>query len=188
MNSNEAVATVIDALEAAEVPYMLVGSLSSMFYGVPRSTHDADFVVQLGSKSVRTVTDRLGGAFRLDPQILFETVTGTTRYIIDVAGVAFRVELFRLTDEEHDRERFRRRTKVHVAQFGREVYLPTVEDVIVTKLRWALGSGRGKDREDVQACIAVQGDRIDWPYVCGWCDKHGTRDLLEEIRRSTPPI
>jgi hypothetical protein len=30
--------------------------------------------------------------------------------------------------------------------------------------------------------IAVQGDAIDWPYVEAWCDQHGSRKLLEQIR------
>jgi len=34
----------------------------------------------------------------------------------------------------------------------------------------------------------IQGDRLDWPYVESWCDRHGTRALLDEIRRSVPPL
>lgn len=67
-------------------------------------------------------------------------------------------------------------------------FFPPPKDVIITKLRWATSAQRGKDRDDVRDCIAVQGDNIDWPYVHCWCDRHGTRDLLEEIRRSIPPI
>ncbi|MCH8829337.1 MAG: hypothetical protein IID45_07140 [Planctomycetes bacterium] len=68
------------------------------------------------------------------------------------------------------------------------VYLPTVEDVIVTKLRWSLAGERGKDAEDVAHVIAVQGDAIDWDYVHRWSEQHGTRDRLDEIRSSIPPI
>jgi hypothetical protein len=28
---------------------------------------------------------------------------------------------------------------------------------------------------------------LDWNYLHHWCDQHGTRDLLEEIRASLPP-
>jgi hypothetical protein len=83
-------------------------------------------------------------------------------------------------------ERFRRRRRVSLA--GREVWLPTAEDAIITKLRWSLLANRSKDRIDVRDVIAVQFDRIDWDYVNAWCDQHGTRALLDEIRRSIPPI
>ena len=24
---------------------------------------------------------------------------------------------------------------------------------------------------------------LDWPYIESWCDRHGTRKLLEQIRK-----
>ncbi len=45
--NNEATVPVIEALEACEIPYMLVGSYSSNAYGIARSTQDADFVIEL---------------------------------------------------------------------------------------------------------------------------------------------
>jgi hypothetical protein len=66
--------------------------------------------------------------------------------------------------------------------------MATAEDVIITKLHWALLGNRYKDREDVRDVIAVQADRIDWDYVHRWCEQHGTRALLDEIRASIPPI
>jgi hypothetical protein len=185
MTGDEATLAVIDALEGLAIPYMVVGSFSSNFYGVPRSTGDADFVVQLGAHSVREIADRLGPSFRLDPQKSFETVMMTSRHIFELSDIPFKIELFDLSDEPHDQERFRRRRRATL--LGREVSLPCVEDVIVTKLRWTLGR-HSKDWEDVRDVIAVQGDRIDWPYVYSWSDRHGTRAVLEEIRSSLSSI
>jgi hypothetical protein len=28
----------------------------------------------------------------------------------------------------------------------------------------------------------------DWPYIEGWSDRHGTRELLEQIRRTVPKV
>jgi hypothetical protein len=185
MNGPEATLTVIDALEDLGIPYMLVGSLSSSFYGIPRSTRDADFVVQFGHRSISEVVDRLGAAFRLDPQMSFETFTMTSRHVIKTTDTAFRIELFHLSDDAYDQERFQRRRRVPYA--GREVSLPTAEDVIVNKLRWAIQGRREKDQEDVRDVIAVQRNALDWSYVERWTDTHGSRQLLEEIRRSLSP-
>ncbi|HEY7157174.1 MAG TPA: nucleotidyl transferase AbiEii/AbiGii toxin family protein [Gemmataceae bacterium] len=186
MTDREATLAVIDALEALSIPYMVVGSLSSNVYGVPRSTQDADFVIQLGSESLSRLADHLGTAFRLDPQMTFETATLTRRHVLKVVGIPFTIELFHLGDDPHEQERFRRRRRIKT--MGREVSMPTVEDVIITKLRWALTAQRSKDRNDVRDVIAVQGENIDWPYVHGWSDQHGTRALLDEIRHSIPPL
>jgi len=186
VTSREAILAVIDVLESRGVPYMLVGSLSSNAYGIARSTKDADFVVELASHSLPDIVRQLGPGFRLDPQISFETITGTTRHVVKVADTSFTIEFFRLSADPHDLERFRRRVRVQLP--NREAVVPTAEDVIVTKLRWALFGKRNKDADDVRDVIAVQGDAIDWDYVHRWCDEHGTREKLDEIRRSIPPL
>ena len=186
MNGVEATLAVVAALDALNVPYMLVGSFSTNHYGIPRSTQDADFVVELASVSVGQVARQLGPSFRLDPQMSFETVTMTRRYVAEVASIPFKVEFFLLGSDPYDQERFRRR--VQTSALGRTIWLPTPEDVIITKLRWALVGGRSKDRDDARDVIAVQEGRIDWDYVHTWCDRHGTRALLDEVRRSIPPL
>jgi hypothetical protein len=61
-------------------------------------------------------------------------------------------------------------------------FLATAEDVIITKLHRSRHGNRSKDIEDVRNVLAVRGDALDWAYVRGWCDAHGTRELLDRIR------
>lgn len=186
MNIEDAVQDVIDALNGLTVPYILVGSFSSNYYGIGRLTKDADFVVELGDHSILDIGRLLGSPFRVDPQMSFETVTMSRRYVADVIGTPFKIEFFLLNQDPHNQERFRRRRQITL--LDRRVWIPTAEDVIVTKLHWALLGNRSKDREDIRDVIAVQGDKIDWDYVHRWCEEHGTRALLDEIRASVPPI
>ena len=185
MDLETAVLTMIDALDAEHIPYLLVGSFSSNFYGIPRSTKDGDFVVELSGRSLSPLIQRLSGEFEFDPQWAFESVTGTQRRIVTIKGTPLKIELFNLSELPHDKERFRRRI---VARWhGRSVSLPTAEEVIITKASWALCLQRGKDRDDIQAVIGVQAHNLDWDYIYHWADQHGTRQLLDEIRRSIPP-
>ena len=182
MTIDDVALRVAEALGAAGVPFMLVGGFSSNYHGIPRSTKDADFVVQLSAPLNETFARTLGPEFEAEAQLSFETNTGTQRQEFLVAGTLFKVEVFRLSDDAHDQERFRRRQPVTVD--GRRVFFPTAEDVIIWKLRWA----RSKDRDDVRAVMGVQGDKLDWPYIEDWCERHGTRALLEQIRRTVPKI
>jgi len=170
--------SVVDALQAESIPWLLAGSFSSNYFGIPRSTRDADFVVELQDRSILRLGRHLPDGFHIDPQIEFETVTGTRRNVITVDGHDFKVELFRLSNDDHDQERFRRRTEVRL--FGRGIFLPTPEDVIVTKLRWM----RSKDSDDVTNVIAVQAGTLDWPYIHHWANLHGTSAGLQRIRDS----
>lgn len=38
---------VLDALDALNIPYMIVGSFASNYWGRPRATHDADLVIEI---------------------------------------------------------------------------------------------------------------------------------------------
>jgi predicted nucleotidyltransferase len=182
MTIDDVALRVVDALNATKVPFMLVGGFSSNYHGIPRSTKDADFVVQFSSPLNETFARNLGPEFEPAAQLSFETNTGTQRQEFRVAGTVFKVEVFRLSDDPHDQERFSRRRPVDID--GHHVFFPTPEDVIVWKLRWA----RAKDREDVRGIIGVQAGKLDWPYIEGWCAQHGTKARLDEIRRTVPDV
>jgi hypothetical protein len=185
VTGDAATIAVVDALETAGVNYMVVGSLSSNYYGIPRATEDADFVVQIGSREIAAIAAKLGPEFVFDPQLSFETVTATRRHICQVPGSSFKIEFFILSDDPHDQLRFQRKRRISI--LDHQTWLPTVEDVIIMKLRWVGHGPRNKDIDDVRNVIAVQGDRIDWDYVHSWCDRHGTRQHLDDIRNSLAP-
>ena len=185
MTPDEVTLAVIDALELAGLRYLIVGSLSSNFHGVPRATQDADFVVDVAAGDISRLAEALPATLVLESQAGFETVTGSLRYVIAAAGNPFICELFVHSDDPHDVERMRRRLRVSI--IGRQTFVATAEDAIVTKLRWAALARRGKDVEDVRNIIAVRGDELDWGYVRQWTAAHGSITLLEEIRQSIPP-
>lgn len=181
--ATEITARVVAALEKAAVPHMLVGAFSRNYYAFPRSTQDADLVVSLDAGRLSELMTALGADFELDPQPSFETNTGTLRETVQHRASGFKIELFRLSSDPHDQARFQRRGAVSFE--GLPTFIPTAEDVILTKLRWA----RSKDLDDVRDVIAVQGDAaLDWDYIHRWTEIHGTRARLDAIRASIPPI
>lgn len=186
MTNEEILVAMLDALRTLHVPHMLTGSLASNLYGMPRSTQDADFVVQVTGDVIGEIARSLPPGIRLDPQVSLETVTGTTRYVFEPTDHKYRVELFLLSDDPHDRIRFDRRCKCNV--WGRETWVPTPEDVLVAKLRWFQRSRRPKDLEDIKNVLTVQQNRLDWAYLEEWCQAHGTMDLLQQLRRETPAL
>lgn len=183
MTSDEITRHAIDALNRLGIPYMLVGSLSTNVYGIPRATRDADFVVQTTGEVIAEFARALSPLLSLDPQLSFETVTNTTRYVLKAVDSSFRIQLL-LSNDPHDVARFTRRVARDVE--GQTVWLPTVEDVVVFKLHWYHRARRSKDIEDIRNVIAVQHKRVDWAYVEHWCEKHGTRELLDQVRSSIP--
>ena len=134
MNLEDAITKVIQALSEIGVEYMLVGSFSSMYYSFPRSTADADFVVGTQDLDIDRLSTLLGERFKFDPQLSFETIGGSIKNEIEIKGTPFRIEIFRLTNEPFDQSRFEWRREIVL--FGKQVWIPTVEDVILQKLIW----------------------------------------------------
>jgi hypothetical protein len=179
MTAAECVTAFVDALNRAGIPFMVVGSFSSNVYGIPRSTKDADFVLEAEADAIGLLAREIDRHFTLDPQASFETVTGTTCYRFTHRDSAFVIEVFLLSADPHDIARFSRRVSASVE--GHSVRVPTAEDVVITKLRWSRHGKRQKDIDDVRGIFAIQADQLDLEYVRQWTDQHGTRAILEQL-------
>lgn len=124
----------------------------------------------------------LGPEFSVDPQTTFETNTGTFRHTLIHNATEFKTELFLLSKDAFDQERFRRRLAI---QFnGHASFVLSAEDVIVSKLRWF----RTKDIDDIRDVIAAKSNSLDWNYIHHWTAIHGTRQKFDQIRASVPKI
>jgi hypothetical protein len=179
-SARDAVCRVIAAFNASGVPHMLTGSLASNAYGVPRMSRDANVVVESHETAIGQLARLVAPELVLDQQSSFETTTLTHRWKLVTARRGFEVELFQRSDDLHDVARFSRR--VATTFLEEPTWLPTAEDVLVQKLRWASRAKRSKDVEDALNIVRVRGSALDWPYIRRWCDEHGSRPLLEDLR------
>jgi hypothetical protein len=186
MTAEEIVLAVAAALERAAIAYMTVGGLAGIYYGINRTTDDADFLLEVSELNLATLRQALGPGFMIDPQVGFETITLGARYVVHHPESDFDIDLFLLRDDPHEQLAFSRRKRI---TFDRgEAFICAPEDFVITKLKWALREHRTKDFDDARAVLAVQQGQLDLPYIRHWCDQHATRDLLEKTLQSIPPL
>lgn len=183
MTDAEISRAALEAIIAAGVEYVLVGGLAVIAHTFPRTTLDVDFVVAASLGSIGEIAAYFPPSFRLDPQPQMEMLTGTYRWIVEVERSTFRVEIFHLTADPHHRELFRHRIATPLPGLEQTVWIPTPEDLVIQKLRWA----RTKDLDDARNILAVQGEAIDYAHIEKWCAEHGTLERLAEVRASIPP-
>ena len=181
MKGNDAVTALVTALEQLGIDYMITGSYASNVHGVPRSTQDADFIIEAPPEEVSRLLATLQPPLRADPQMLFETITSSLRWVVRVDRSPFVIELFLLNTHPFDRSRFDRRVREEVLP-GSLAWLPTAEDVIVQKLRWSARGKRPKDFADACAVIEVQTGKLDWTYIEKWCIELDVMATLAEAR------
>ena len=181
MSGADLLARFVAVLNERKIAYMVVGSFSSNYHGVPRSTKGADIVLEFGNEAWKEFSQNLSEGMSLDPQGGFEMVTATRKEVIFTEGSLFEIEVFHLSNDEFDQERFRRRVEVDLGQ-GVSTWIASAEDAIVQKLRWLAGAPRPKDFDDVVKVLFKQGDDLDFDYIKFWCGKHGSLEILAKAR------
>jgi hypothetical protein len=68
VNEQELLVDALRRLNRVGLPYMLTGSMASNYWGIPRTTHDLDFVIQLPAASIPKMMLEFGGDLSLDEQ------------------------------------------------------------------------------------------------------------------------
>ncbi len=131
----EVLRNVVVRFEKENIPYFLVGSLASMYYGRPRFTKDIDLVVQLHPSA----TKKFSGIFPPDDyycpplEVLQDEIVrrGSFNLIHQQSGIKIDIVLYK--DTEYHRSEFGRRSQVEILpQFY--VYLAAPENIILKKL------------------------------------------------------
>jgi hypothetical protein len=61
-SEEEVLSRVARLLEVLGIPYMITGSVASSFHGRPRTTHDADFVIDPGPEALDRLVEELSAA------------------------------------------------------------------------------------------------------------------------------
>jgi len=178
MSQEELLAKVAAVLEAAGIPYVVTGSVVTALYGEPRFTQDADIVVA-GSPGLG---DKLAAAFPppryYAPADDIDTSLkqGIIANIID-SETGAKVDLHPKKAGAFEESFFARRRRVVVA--GVELWFPSAEDAILSKLRWARATGDGERHvRDARAVYHVQGAALDKNYLREWAARLSVSDLL----------
>jgi hypothetical protein len=164
---------VIDALEAAQVDYLLGGSLALAAWGEPRSTLDVDLIVNLPVEQMPRLSEVLAGHGILVPADLMLDLWMEHRG--DVALVAyhtvagFKAELFMLRPGDALRESaLARRRLVDLGPPLGPVNLHSPEDLILYKLQYYDISEQTKHVRDILGILLARGPELDWDYLDHW--------------------
>jgi hypothetical protein len=154
-------------LNASRIAYMLTGSMASNAWGIPRSTHDLDFVIQLP----RSHVSALAAAFRTEDFHVDEPAIEAAYqppYQFNVIHIpsALKADFWLLKDEPFEREMFQRR--MADTWLGEKIWIATAEDVVLHKLYWNRITPSERQILDVAGVVSVQKEKLDHAYLRKW--------------------
>ncbi len=179
MTEEELLVDCLRRLEGSGIGYMLVGSMAGNYWGVPRSTHDIDFVIDYEAEHV----SKLVAAFEDDFFIQEISVESGLRPPHQFNALdnrsALKVDFFRVAGDEYEFERFRRRRRI--ALFDQPAWIAAPEDVLLHKLRWHQISPTDRQLTDARGIFLVSQDDLDRDYMDHWAEQIGVTELLQSV-------
>jgi hypothetical protein len=182
-----AVLPVLATFERLGVEHYICGSLASIFYGTSRSTTDVDVVADLKRSNVSALVEALHGQYYVDKAMIVDAIARKSCFNVIFLPTSFKVDVFVSKNRPYDREamkRIRADSLDEDSPSGR-FFLPSAEDVVLSKLEWYRLSDEVSERQwhDVLGVLKVNGVSLDRRYLERWAAELGVADLLARAFR-----
>jgi len=153
-------ARLAQALDAAQLPYMVIGGQAVLFYGAPRLTQDVDITLGVAPDrlaDVLSMIETVGLRPLVDPESF---VAETLVLPCEDETTGIRVDLV-FSYAGYERMAMTRTQPVQIQ--SESVQFTSVEDLVIQKLV----AGRPRDLEDLKGILLRQPD-ADLDYVRRW--------------------
>lgn len=169
-------------LEKNEIPYMITGAWSAIFYGRPRASHDIDFVVELRPTEAQkflAAAKKLSGDFSVQPEDVKDALLNKSIFNMVYLPTYLKLDFWLLKEEEFDRSRFSRRRQVEI--LGQPMMMASAEDTILQKLKWYQMGKIEKHLVDAAFVYQVQLKNLDQKYLNLWVKKLKVGEYFKEL-------
>ena len=173
---------VIAMLERLQVPYMVTGSIAASYYGRPRSTHDADVVIDPAPAQLDQLLHALEAAgFYVDADGARAALGQHRQFNAIETTRAVKIDLILKKPRPFSVEEFSRRQRVDFP-FAAAVATVTPEDAVLSKLEWARQAGDSERQLRDAAGIVEVHAALDREYIGRWAVQLGVLDLWTRIQ------
>lgn len=156
----------VQRLNRIGLPYMLVGSMASNFWGVPRSTHDLDIVLVLDGNRIDEFADEFERGFFVQRESIRQALKPPYQFNAIDEQSALKVDFWIRRNDQYECAAFERRAQVEI--FGVTACVATAEDVILHKLYWHKLTPSDRQLTDAAGVVKVQANALDSSYLQRW--------------------
>lgn len=164
-----------DRIEKLGIAYMLTGSMAMMAYAVYRFTADVDVILELETPDAKRIIETFEPDYYVPHNAVSRAIASRKMFNVIHEETAFKIDCVIKKNTFFQKTAFENRQKTGF--YGREIWIITKEDLIISKLLWAKESRSEKQLTDVKNLI---GSGIKADYLETWTQQLGVLDLFEE--------
>lgn len=182
MEESAVVHEVVRVLEDLGVPYAIVGGYSAIFWGRPRTTQDADLIIQIAPNQVDALVRALDPLFVVSSKAAQDAARLHGEFNVIHRTEVFKVDLW-VAGTAFDKEVLSRRRREQLTP-ELTAFVQSAEDTILSKLRWCkLSNMSERQFADVLGVYEIQEPELDQRYLDHWAVRLDVADLLARVRQ-----
>lgn len=164
-----------DKIERLGINYMLTGSMAMMRYSYYRMTADVDVILEVETGDAKRIIETFEPEYYVPHNAVSRAISAQRMFNVIHQETAFKIDCVIKKSSPFQRSAFERRVRTDF--YGREIWIITLEDLIISKLWWAKDSRSEKQLSDVKNLLR---NETEFEYIKTWTEELGVTDLLEQ--------
>lgn len=161
MELKELLKFVTSELERKSIEYMLSGSVAMSIYTIPRMTRDIDIVIEDQAEKFSSIFE---SRFYIYKEGIREEIKRRGMFNVIDNESGYKIDFIIRKNSLFNRTEFRR--KIKGTSFGLNVWIVSIEDLIISKFRWMQDSESQIQKEDISHLL--ENKSIDNTYLEKW--------------------
>lgn len=168
---------VTKKFETLGIQYMLTGSMAMTYYAQPRMTRDIDLVVEILPGFIGRIEYVFKNEYYLSAESIKDAIDKEFMFNLIHINSAVKIDCIVRKNQKYRLVEFDRRNKIKVNDL--EIFIVSIEDLIISKLLWAKDSHSEMQIKDVRNLLAKNHDK---KYIELWAKELDIYELLTEIK------
>ena len=183
MSLDDLLSRLAPALERAQAPFMLTGSVASSAHGLPRSTRDLDILIApTQAQLIKLIREFPHSVYYADEEQALQALVNRSQFNVIDFVTGWKIDFIIAEDSEYGRTAMMRRMPVAIA--GTTISVAAPEDVLIAKLRWSQKGGSDRQLEDAAGIVTTQGNSLDYSYIERWVREFHLQKQWDVVRKS----
>ena len=158
---------ITQELERENILYMVSGSIALNTYTIPRMTRDIDIVIELQKSDIDRFCKIFETGFYIDPETVQEEVKRRGMFNVIDHESGYKIDFIIRKNSEYRHLEFSRRVRSNV--YGFDIWLVSIEDLIISKLIWIQELQSDRQINDIQNLLENGSANLD--YIRHWCQE-----------------